>query len=167
MFLLTVALVAGYLQGPTTYDDDVKTEDSIVHALYDVISGPIGQKRDWNRMKFIFSPEAHLTAVGHRKDGSVYRVAMDVDGYIKNSGPYLEKMGFFEHEVARKRENFGGLSDIWSTYESRYKLDDKKPFERGINSIQLVNDGRRWWIVSIAWQGEDAQTQLPRKYLRG
>jgi hypothetical protein len=147
------------------YDSDVLSEDSIVKALYAVISGPAGQQRDWDRMRFLFSHEAHLVALGHRKNGSPYEIAMTVDGYVGQSGPYLETHGFFEREVAHRRENFGNLTELWSTYESREKLDDKKPFERGVNAIQLANDGKRWWIVSLTWQGEDEHTQLPRKYL--
>jgi hypothetical protein len=38
---------------------------------------------------------------------------------------------------------------------------------RGINSIQLFNDGKRWWIVSIYWQQENANATIPEKYLPG
>ena len=44
--------------------------------------------------------------------------------------------------------------------------DDAKPFARGINSFQLLNDGSRWWIVTIYWEAEDAGHQLPEKYLK-
>jgi hypothetical protein len=36
---------------------------------------------------------------------------------------------------------------------------------RGINSIQLFNDGKRWWILSIYWQHESKQHPLPKEYL--
>jgi len=32
--------------------------------------------------------------------------------------------------------------------------DDLKPSMRGINSIQLFDDGTRWWILSVYWQHE-------------
>ena len=37
---------------------------------------------------------------------------------------------------------------------------------RGINSIELFWDGKRWWIVTIFWQGEGPDNPLPEKYLR-
>jgi hypothetical protein len=37
---------------------------------------------------------------------------------------------------------------------------------RGINSIQLLNDGKRWWIMTIYWQGETPETPLPKEYLK-
>jgi hypothetical protein len=54
---------------------------------------------------------------------------------------------------------------VFSTYEARQKADDPKPFMRGINSIQLFNDGKRWWVVSILWQSESPDNPLPEKYL--
>ena len=35
---------------------DVASPDAIIAAAYDVISGPAGQKRDWNRMRSLFYP---------------------------------------------------------------------------------------------------------------
>ncbi|PYS40548.1 MAG: hypothetical protein DMF71_13055, partial [Acidobacteria bacterium] len=78
----------------------------------------------------------------------------------------LEQNGFFEREVSRRVEKFGNIAHVFSTYESRHKLDDAKPFARGINSIQLMNDGSRWWIVTIFWQSEDEKNPLPAEYLR-
>ena len=49
----------------------------------------------------------------------------------------MENNGFFEHEISRTVETFGSISQVFSTYESRRRADDEKPFARGINSIQL------------------------------
>lgn len=136
-------------------------------AVYDVISGPIGQKRDWDRMHSLFVPDAQMMACVRRPNGDARLIKMTVDGYIAQSGPYLESKGFFEHEIARRTEEFGNIAHVFSTYESRWKPEDKKPFERGINSIELMNDGKRWWVVSIYWQGEDEKTKLPSRYLSG
>src|SRR2546423_153887 len=69
--------------------------------------------------------------------------------------------------LAARAEQFGNIAHIFSTYESRHAKDDAQPFQRGINSIQLMNDGKRWWIVTIFWQGEDEKNPLPSKYLTG
>lgn len=151
---------------PQAKPEDVATMDAILAALYDVISGPAGKKRDWNRMRSLFLPEGRLMAVGPKKEGGFgYRV-MDVDGYIKSSGNYLETNGFFEREVARVVEQFGEIAHVFSTYEARNKAEDAKPFMRGINSIQLMNDGKRWWIVSVYWEAERPNNPLPEKYLK-
>jgi hypothetical protein len=150
---------------PTAKPADVGSADAIIKAVYDVISGPAGKERDWDRMKSLFIPGARLIATGPRKAGGYGSRVMTVDDYILTSGPYLIKEGFFENEVARKTESFGQILHAFSTYEARHKPGDK-PFARGINSIQLMNDGTRWWVVTIYWQAEDEKTPLPEKYLK-
>jgi hypothetical protein len=91
---------------------------------------------------------------------------MDVEQYITQVGPRLESGGFFEREIARRVERYGGVVHVFSTYESRRALSDPVPFARGINSIQLWFDGRRWWIVTIYWEGERPGNPIPPAYLR-
>lgn len=145
---------------------DVSSMDNILKAVYDVISGPVGQKRDWDRMRSLFVPNARLSAALHTKKGDLRYFGTDVDGYIKQSGTYIESRGFFERELSRHVDTYGNIAQVFSTYESRWKLEDEKPFERGINSFQLLNDGKRWWVVSIYWQGEDEKRPIPRKWLK-
>ncbi len=152
---------------PTANPKDVDSADAIIKSVYDVISGPAGQKRDWDRMRSLFTEDARMVAIAKTQTGEIRRRHMTVEDYIKLSGPSLESRGFFEKEVARRTEQFGNLGHIWSTYEARTKADDEKPFMRGINSMQLWNDGKRWWVLSIVWQAEDPTTPLPEKYLKG
>jgi hypothetical protein len=142
---------------------DVASRDAIVAALYDSISGPAGE-RDWNRFRSLFIPEAQLIASFKKKDGTMGYKARTVQGYIDGAGKYFREHGFFEREVSRKVETFGSIVHIFSTYESR-ETADGKPFERGINSIQLWNDGSRWWVVDVYWTGETAENPIPERYL--
>lgn len=144
---------------------DVSTIDATIHSLYDVISGPAGEKRNWDRMRTLFLPEAKLMATGKRQDGTMGKRIMSVEDYIITSGPFLEKDGFYEREIGRVTEQFGGVVHVFSSYDSKRTLKDEKPFMRGINSIQLWNDGRRWWIVSVFWQAETEDNPIPEKYL--
>jgi hypothetical protein len=145
---------------------DVATMDSTIAALYDVISGPAG-KRNWDRFRSLFAPGARLIANGVRPNGEVVSRVMTVEEYVQRNGPLLEKSGFFEREAARHTDAFGNIAQVFSTYESRHAKDDAKPFQRGINSIQLMNDGKRWWVVTVFWQGEDEKNPLPEKYFKG
>jgi hypothetical protein len=36
---------------------------------------------------------------------------------------------------------------------------------RGINSIELFWDGKRWWIASAVWDDERPDNPIPREYL--
>lgn len=145
---------------------DVATMDAIVAALYDVISGPAGQKRNWDRFRSLFVPGARLIPTGPGPTGEVVSRVRTPEEYIQSSGPVLEQNGFFERQVSLRVERFGNIAHIFSTYEARRKADEEKPFMRGINSIQLMNDGKRWWIVTVFWQAEDARNPLPAEYLR-
>jgi len=89
---------------------------------------------------------------------------MTVEDYAQRNGPFFEKQSFFEREAARRTDAFGNIAHVFSTYESRHSKDDAKPFQRGINSIQLLNDGKRWWIVTVFLPSEDEKNPLPEKY---
>ena len=153
-------------QAPAADPKDVATMDAIVAALYDVISGPAGQKRNWDRFRSLFVPGARLIPTGRRPTGEVLSRVRTPEEYITGSSTLLEQNGFFEKEVSRRIEKFGNIAHIFSTYEARHKAEDEKPFMRGINSIQLMNDGTRWWIVTVFWQAEDEKNPLPAEYLR-
>jgi hypothetical protein len=149
---------------------DVESIEAIVAAAYDVISGPAGKKRDWKRERSLFISGARLipTAVdAGRNDVDLAPQVLDVDAYIARVESYFATTGFYEKEVARRVEQFGQIAHVWSTYESRHDPNDAEPFMRGINSIQLFNDGSRWWILTIYWQHESRQHAIPGKYLQG
>ena len=150
---------------PAANPADVQSLDAIIAALYDVISGPAGQKRNWDRMRSLFIPNARLIPSGRRPDGTVTHRVLTVEDYIAASGPQLEKNGFFERELSRKTETFGNVTHAFSTYDSKRTAQDAQPFARGINSIQVLNDGTRWWIVTVFWDSERANNQIPAKYL--
>ncbi len=143
---------------------DVESIDGIVAAVYDVISGPAGQTRDWDRWRSLFIPEARLIPVSVRPDGTIGHRVITPEDYAANRGPSLEENGFFEVEVARVTESFGQIAHLFSTYESRRTEADDEPFARGINSFQLMNDGTRWWVVSIMWDSERSGNAIPEKY---
>jgi hypothetical protein len=144
---------------------DVSSPEAIVAAVYDVISGPAGQKRNWDRMRTLFVPDARMIPTGKKATGESTRRVLTVEEYITNSGPFLEKEGFFETEIGKKTEQFGNIVHVFSTYESKRTLADEKPFMRGINSFQLWYDGKRWWVLTILWQSESKDTPIPEKYI--
>jgi hypothetical protein len=150
---------------PQAKPEDVQTIDGIIKALYESISGPKGQARDFARMRSLFIPEARLIPSVQRGPGARGVVILSVNDYIATSGPMLVDVGFREREVARKVEEFGSIAHVFSTYES-FRLDETAPFMRGINSIQLLNDGTRWWVISIFWDAERQGLAIPEKYLK-
>jgi hypothetical protein len=92
-------------------------------------------------------------------------IVLSIDGYIARSSTTMTTNGFFEHSIHNEVEQFGNIAHVWSTYESRHNADDATPFARGINSIQLLKDGDRYWIVNIFWDSERPDSPIPAKYL--
>jgi hypothetical protein len=154
----------------TSRNNDFASIDDIIRAAYDGISGAAGEERDWDRERALFFPGARLIptalSAGESDRGADLAPQMlDVEGYIARVRRYFGNNGFYEKEIARRTERFGQIAQVWSTYESRHNANDPEPFMRGINSIQLFNDGKRWWIVTIYWQHESLEHPLPNKYL--
>lgn len=150
---------------PAANPADVSSPDAILTAVYDVISGPAGQKRDWNRFRSLFYVGARLIPTDANKEGGFKLRSYTAREYIDRGTPYFEQHGFFEKEIARKTEKWGNILQTFSTYESRREAKDAAPFARGINSFQLFFDGTRWWIVTIFWQEETPSTPLTAEFL--
>jgi hypothetical protein len=151
---------------------DVDTVEHLVSSLYDVISGPAGKPRDWERFRSLFLPEGRLGVIRPNASAKENHVARKSDVVIRTpemfaerNEPYLKINGFFERGIANRVEEFGNLVQVWSTYESRHAMTDSAPFTRGINSIQIVHAQGRFWLASIMWDDERSGLTLPEKYL--
>ncbi|MGA2646077.1 MAG: hypothetical protein ABSF15_15300 [Candidatus Sulfotelmatobacter sp.] len=147
---------------PAAKPEDVKSMEAILAAIYDVISGPAGG-RDWNRFRSMFLPQARFTEVATGPDGAHRVITWSVDEFVRDAGEIFSKEPFYEKAILNRPQSFGDITQVFSSYESRHSPADK-PFERGINSIQLLNDGTRWWVISILWDTERAGNRLPAKF---
>lgn len=146
---------------------DVATLDSIMKAVYDVISGDAGKPRDWDRFRTLFHKDARLIPTNKNAQSSVFGArALTPEDYINRVEPVFAKDGFHERELARHVDIYGNIAQVFSTYHAFRKSDDKTPFLRGINSFQLLNDGTRWWVVTIYWQAETPDNKIPKKFLK-
>ncbi len=143
---------------------DRDSVETIVHALYSVISGPAGT-RDWARFRSLFAEGARLIPVQSKPGGTTAMVLTPEEYIIKRAGPRFERQGFYESEVASRVELFGSIAHVFSTYESRHATTEK-PFARGINSIQLVKAGRTWKIMTVLWDSEREGNPIPQRYLK-
>ena len=153
---------------PAAKKEDVGSPEAVVAALYASISGPAGT-RDWDRLRSLFHPSARLIPCSPSRDekekGQIATRVFTIEDFIKAIEPRVKSEGFYEQEIARRVERFGSVAHVFSTYESRHALEDPKPFVRGINSIQLFFDGKRWWTVTIFWDSERAGQTIPEEYL--
>jgi hypothetical protein len=144
--------------------EDVESIDAAIDALYDVISGPAGD-RDWDRLRSLFVEGGRLIPTGERPNGTSGLEVMDVEAFVATAGAYMADNAFYERELARRVDRFGNIAHAFSTYETRHTETDADPFMRGINSIQLLHQDGRWWIVTIFWDNEGPDKPIPDEYL--
>lgn len=145
---------------PAASKADLAGIDQAIRGVYEVISGPPGQKRDFDRMRSMFAPNATLKAIGPKglRGGSL-------EDYISRNAAILEKEGFTERELGRRVELWGGLATAWSAYDGRTASGSFH--ERGINSFQLVKIDGKWLVASILWQEETRDVPLPANLTKG
>jgi hypothetical protein len=146
---------------------DVASPDAILAATYAVISGAAGEARDWSRFRSLFLPGARLIPTTRNDAGIGFSAHVYTpEEYVTRASTAFAKEGFYETESARRLERYGNIAQAFSTYESRHHPNEA-PFARGINSFQLFFDGTRWWVVTILWQAETAETPIPSEFLPG
>ena len=157
---MIAAMLAAAALAPAQNRADLAAIDRAIHAVYDVISGPAGQKRDFDKMRSLFAPGATMKAIGRKglRGGSV-------EDYIARNQEVLEKEGFNERELGRRVEIWGGLATAWSAYDGR--TANGSFHERGINSFQLVKIDGKWLVASILWQEETPENPLPAQLTKG
>jgi len=138
---------------------DLAAIDRAITSVYQVISGPPGQKRDFDKMRSLFAPNATLKAIGPKglRGGSL-------EDYIARNKEVLEREGFTESELGRRVELWGNLATAWSSYDGR--TANGSFHERGINSFQLVKVDGKWLVASILWQEETPAFPLPKNMIK-
>ncbi|MBC3907826.1 hypothetical protein [Undibacterium umbellatum] len=167
MLLITVfpmrADAAAAVAPATTYPlaADVSSIDGIMHAYYEVVSGPPNTPRNIARDISLHHPRAQIFPTVHEKNGDPRLLVFSVQEFHVWSKPVYDT-GFYEREIAREVKSFGSSTHIWSTYETR-QTPDGEVTSRGINNIQLYFDGQRYWILSETWDSESPRNPLPTK----
>ncbi len=148
---------------PIARPADVASVDSILKALYDGISFSAGAEPDWNRLRSLFYPGGWLV---HAKADKTD--VLDVEAFISGGRNVIKSgkpVSFYEREIFRKLDSFDRIAQVFSTYESRFAPTDLEPFSRGINSIQLLKENGRWWVLTIFWADESSEGPVPEEYL--
>lgn len=144
--------------------EDVSSIDGIIKAYYEVISGPAGQPRQWSRDRTLYIHDIRFVAMSEDKSGHPKANIATHQQFVDSSNDGVVKDGFYESEIHRVTQKFGNIAHVFSTYESRTKADGPV-IARGINSIELFYDGKRWWIASAIWDDERPDNPLPPEYL--
>lgn len=163
-YWLTAALLCGAFsttqaQSLAPRPEDVGTLDGIIEAFYDVISGPAGTPRQWQRDSTLYIPHVRFVAMDVN-EGRPVAAVMDHGEFAARYNEAFVDRGFFEREIHRVTKRFGNIAHVFSTYE--YRATEKGPvLGRGVNSIQLFWDGARWWIAGATWDDERPDNPIP------
>lgn len=140
-----------------------ETPGAALEALYDVISGPVGQPRDWDAMRALFLDEARMHVSVTDAEGADRAVSLTVEDYIARNGERLAEIGFTEIETRRETFVYGGLASVLSAYEA-IRADTGELVAEGVNVLTLMRVGDDWKIASIAWRAADADWPVERAF---
>ena len=115
--------------------------------------------------------EAILAALGEENkrcqpplpDDEVRQIAASVSRYAPTTAPVLEL-------ILTRREEPESSDDLLPPTDVGNAKRLVRRYGGGIRHCGplgnwLVNDGKRWWVVSIFWTGERPDLKIPEKYL--
>jgi hypothetical protein len=133
--------------------NDTATIDGILAALYRSFRAPAGA-RDFSSLRALFRPDARLVRC---VDGLE---ELTVERFLRATAAFYEDSALYERELVRRVDRFGNVAHVFSSYEARLEPDGP-PLARGVNALQLVHDGHRWWVSAMAWDDEGPDRPLP------
>lgn len=142
-------LVPGFVSSARA--DDMAALDRTIHQLYEVISGDVGEARDWVAFRDLFIPGAVMTVGAPGADGSGLVRTMTPEDYISSNGPLLVEIGFIEQETQRAVYRYGQMATVLTAYEA-WRMDRNEVFLTGVNTVVLMLVEGEWKIASIAWR---------------
>jgi len=154
---LTTHILTAQKSYPLT--EDVSTISGLINATYEIVSGLKGEKRQWKRDASLHHPNA----IYSYKDVDGSQLTISVSDFHKDTEEMVMETNFIEYEINREVRIFGNIAHVWSTYETKFEVDG--PVERrGINSIHLIYEKDRWWILSWIFDKETKENRIPKSF---
>jgi hypothetical protein len=151
---------------PLAVQPDGSSVDAIVTGLYASVSHGPEYAPNWERLRRLFLPGARIVPPKRPDPEPIAVLGIEafeerIRGYIAGRKAKGESLGFTEREIWRRADCFGNICQVFSAYEILRAPRDPAPFGRGVHSLQLVNDGRRWWITALVWDTERPDNPIP------
>ncbi len=163
---ITQAMAQAPKASKQTLKADVATPDALVRALYETISGPVGQERDWTRFRNLWLPGAKIILASQKYHGKSAYESLSIEPFIQRVMTYYQQEGFYEKELAGRMNQFGHIASYWSTFEVRKGSPAGTLYARGISSWQMIRRDDRWWISQLIFDFESNQLAIPDRYLQ-
>jgi hypothetical protein len=146
---------------------ELATVEGVAEALYRSVSFEAGGEPDWQRLRSLMLPGA---VVAQPVRGGIEVELLTVDEFIERfqkgfEGSPLQTSGFNEDIVRTETTRFGRIAHCHVVFESRTGGSSAALLGRGVDSIQLVLTGGRWWIASIATELEQPGRPIPESFV--
>ena len=147
-----------------TAEANYKDLDEVIRTLYECMSFASNGLPDYQKCKTLFCRGA---SVMPPSDDAIPASSISIDEFFETSkiaiqrSQELQARGLTETEINRKVLEFGAVAQVFSTYESRVTFEDRESIGRGLNSLSLVFQDSRWWILSMSWEDESPDLQVP------
>jgi hypothetical protein len=143
--------------------DAALTPEGLIRALYDMVSFDAGPEPDWEIFRDVFLEDA-LIVFSPRSERPMR--PMSVDGFIQDWKDFfrdaeLTDKGFYETIAALEVTEFGGLAHAFVIFEPRVGKEAPARQVRGLDSIELAFDGKRWWVAAITTDFEGPDQTIP------
>lgn len=144
---------------PAPRPEDVASPESVVAALYDVISGPAEkeEERDWDRFRSLMAPGARFLLVRWVSPDGVDEVLRewDAEQFIKAGKAFWHETGFWEREIWRRTDRFGNVAHVLSTAARRRAFGDRRPVHTD-RRLQMEPQLERYAAAVTRMSGEVA-----------
>src|SRR6056297_729438 len=141
------------------YGKDVQSIATIIDAYYDVVSGSSKDPWQFERDKYIHSPNAVITRLD--ENGVAESHTLEAEYIPLALSP---KTDFHEKELKRSVSQFGNIAQVWSAFEIRTDPEIATNI-RGLNSIQLHYENSRWFIDSWTCEMEQHKNPLVSNFI--
>ena len=123
---------------------------SVIEAMYRAVSGP-GRGLDMELERQVFAPDARLIRMGVDEHGELWRQVMTLEDYEEDTRAFFASSDFYEYETARQVVHCPPFAHVLSEYEGKRDPASEELLLSGVNSIQCLFDGNRWWICQVSW----------------
>ena len=160
LLFISLLIISNNLFGQVKNNEAVKTIEGIVGETIRIISGAKGVERDWEAFRNLYTDDAKITIVAQKKDGTNSIKTITLEKFVRLGKNFYKKEGFYEYELKKTIDEYNGIAHVVQSYQTKYA--DKN--NRGINSYQLVFDGKRWWINNLMWTDNKNGVDIPKEY---
>lgn len=160
LFLLLPAVMWGQ-ELMTANPDSFTSIDGTIDEMLRVVNGEQGKKRNWEAFKNVFLESCNFTVVYNEQEFPFETASID-DMIDFMQDDYYDS-GYKEEVLFRKTEEFHGIAHVFEVVQHTEPDGNKI---KGLNSYQLVFDGKRWWIANTIWTAENEDHKIPEKFYK-